>query len=321
MRAAQRDAQRPAERPSPPALIGGESRSAKVDWCTWTFFPLSPDLHVGAECLEFLRTVVDVPLIAGTAPGMLGYAQGFKIFAINGANFTPVARVDWGGAQHGGRARVDLSGKMCQLVDDWTPVMHHIAHLGEAKLTRVDLAVDLEQGELGVEDCEAWFLGGDFNAGGRMPSYSKIGAWCEGHEGAGRTFQVGKRENGKMLRCYEKGRQLKQPDSPWVRFEVEIRNIDRDVPLDILTRCDEYFAGAYKCMERVLDAAPAKVSTHQKEGEIAVQHLVKHGTSAYGGLIHVLRSSFTAGEICDMLARPVVPKRLAMATLQGFSPH
>lgn len=314
-------AQRRTPKACPPSLIGGESsRRAKVDWCTWTFFPFSQDLHCGAECLEFLRTVTGVPLVGGDAPGLLGYDKGFKVFAVNGASFEPVARVDWGGAQHGGRARVDLSGKMCGLVDNWREIMIYIAHAAEAKLTRVDLAVDLEHGELGVEDCREWWQAGDFNSGGRRPSYSTVGAWIEGHNDAGRTLYVGKRQNGKMLRCYEKGRQLGQPDNPWVRFEVEIRNIDRDIPLDILTDCDTYFAGAYKCMERVLDAAPTKVPTHQKEGEIAVEHLVKHGTSAYGGLVHVLRATMSAGEIVSLLSRPVPPKRLAMASLKGFLP-
>lgn len=45
-------------------------------------------------------------------------------------------------------------------------------------------------------------------------------------DGRGRTFYVGRRENGKLLRVYEKGKQLGAENSPWVRIELELHNKD-----------------------------------------------------------------------------------------------
>ena len=52
-----------------------------------------------------------------------------------------------------------------------------------------------------------FYLTGQFNAGGNKPSCSQQGNWIEA-DGSGRTFYVGKRKNGKLLRVYEKGKQL-----------------------------------------------------------------------------------------------------------------
>lgn len=122
-----------------------------------------------------------------------------------------------------------------------------------------------------------------------------------------------------MLRTYEKGRQLGDSSSPWTRWEVELRNIDRDLPLDVLTRCDEYFTGAYRCLERILDAAAERIPTAQAEGEISLAKLVHHTREAYGRVVHTLRAHLDAAEVLDFIARPGTPKRLEKASLAGFS--
>lgn len=122
-----------------------------------------------------------------------------------------------------------------------------------------------------------------------------------------------------MLRCYEKGKQLGDQSSSWVRFEVELRNNDRDLPFDVLTRCDEYFVGAYRCLERVLDAAGERIKTHQKEGEIALEVMRGYARDGYGQLVHVMRVlGLSAEAIVEEISRPGVPRRLERAALGGF---
>lgn len=122
-----------------------------------------------------------------------------------------------------------------------------------------------------------------------------------------------------MCRVYEKGRQLGDPDSEWTRFEVELRNNDRDLPFDVLTRPDVYFVGAYKCLERVLDAAGERIATHQKEGEIGLEVMKGHARTSYGQVLDVLRVvGLSAQEIIDEISRPGIPKRLERASLAGF---
>lgn len=306
---------------SPPALTGGEklSSGAKVDWLTVTWYP-DPDEHVPALVHDFLQSVLgSVHGVESEGGGMFGYARGVRFFVDLQGVEHHVARLDFGGNHHKGRARLDLSGSACSLVKDWRSVQAWVSGLFQYTLTRVDLAVDCLLGEFTVEDARDWYLAGDFNAGtsGRRPRHSLVGDWLAPRHG--RTLEVGRRENGKMLRAYEKGRQLGDSASSWTRFEVELRNKDRDLPLDVLTRCDEYFVGAYRCLSRLLDAAAQRIATHQKEGEISIQQLVSFARSAYGQLFHVLRARLDVGEVLEEISRPGVPRRLERASLAGFN--
>lgn len=305
----------------PPALTGGESpRGAKVDWMTVTWLP-EPDEHIPATIHDLLCQWLACGVQGVDAPGMFGYQHGVRFFVkLDDGKEHHVARVDFGGNHHGARARLDLSGSAAARVRSWHEVQGWIGTLFDAKLTRVDLAVDCLQGEYTVEDAAEWYKAGLFNAGGRMPRHSCPGDWLSDEPKHGRTLEVGRRENGKMLRAYEKGRQLGDPASTWTRFEVEIRNIDRDIPLDVLTRCDEYFVGAYKCLQTILDSAAERIATHQKEGEITLEKLTHHARESYGTTVHVLRAHLTADEVLDAISRPGVPKRLEKASLAGFQP-
>jgi phage replication initiation protein len=305
-----------------PALTGGESPfqgGAKVDWLTFTWYP-DPDEHVPATVHHFLLEHLGNKVQGVDCPGMLGYERGVRYFIeANDGAMVHVGRLDFGGLHHKGRARFDLSGTGCARVRTFRPFVDWLPTLADYKLTRVDLAVDCLEGEFTVEHAVDWYESGDFHAGGRRPRHALKGDWLEPHYG--RTFEVGRRENGKMLRAYEKGRQLGDPDSTWTRFEVEIRNIDRDVPLDVLTDCDIYFAGAYKCLQRILDVAAERIATHQKEGEIALDKLVYHARTSYGTTVHVLRAFLTPEEVLEEISRPGLPARLDKATLGGFQPQ
>ncbi len=72
----------------------------------------------------------------------------------------------------------------------------------------------------------------------------------------GLTLYVGKRENKKMFRGYEKGKQLGDILSSWFRGEIEVGADDKHfIPLDILINPTDYFCGAYPyCLELVESA-------------------------------------------------------------------
>ena len=312
--------------PRAPVLTVGESPKNKsiVDWCSATWKPepgeiLSLNIHS-----LLVRAMGDVFGIE--VPGILGYETGIKFSKLSYGSLVQVGRLDYGGDRHQGRARLDISGTGCAQIKNWTVIQSAFTEFEELRLTRVDLALDFIDGAYGVEDAKDWYLSGEFNAGGRNPRHSTPGDWhnpaYSTGEGIryGRTLEVGRRENGKMLRSYEKGRQLGSSDSPWTRFEVELRNIDRDLPLDILTQTDKYFKGAYACLERLIEseATGQTIATHQKEGEISLERLTHHARVSYGKLVQVLRGSFSAQEIIDEIAREGVPRRLQKSTLSGF---
>ncbi|MDO4768868.1 MAG: replication initiation factor domain-containing protein [Brachymonas sp.] len=308
------------KRSAPPTLIGGKSFT-NVDWLTFTFLP-DREKDIAAEMLAFLRRYLAPEVQAITCPGLLGYENGVRFFLDIDGQACHVARMDWGGNHYMGRARMDISGTGCSRITRWADVRQHIAtQCFDLNLTRVDLAVDFLNGEYTVEQAKDWYEAGEFNAGGRMPKHSVMGAWFgnELEPGEGRTLNIGKRGNGKMLRVYEKGRQLGDPESKWTRFEVEFRNIKRDLPLDLLTECDAYFAGAYKALANMLDTGVAaeKVATHQKEGEISLSHLVDYARTSYGKTIHVMRLTMTDTEIIESLAINGVPARLEKAAVAG----
>lgn len=308
----------------PPALTGGESHSdstlqkdsgVKVDWVTLTFLPSADEL-VDRTFFDFLNTHLSRPIFGVSVPGMLGYEFGVKFFCkLDDGKEHHIARLDWGGATHKSRARFDLSGSGCSLVKSWHAFQDYVGALFNYTLTRVDCAADFLNGEYSVEDARIWYESGLFNAGGRMPRHNLVGDWLR--PVYGRTLEIGRRENGKMLRCYEKGRQLGDPSSLWTRFEVELRNIDRDIPLNILTECSNFFVGSYKCLEQIVEAAVDRIKTQQKEGEISLEKLTDCARDSYGRLISVLALYLSPDEIIETLSRPGVPARLEKATLFG----
>jgi len=304
--------------PCPPALTGGESirNGAKVDWCSLTWSP-EPDEHVPMTVYALLNTLVKGGVMGEDTNGMLGYQFGTRFYVPIDGKPVQVARVDYGGEHHKGRARLDISGTGCSRITSWQRFNNWLTEWEQVTLTRVDLAVDLLNGEFNVEHAVEWYQRGDFNSGGRNPRHSLIGDWLDPVHG--RTLEVGRRENGKMLRAYEKGRQLGDCNSPWTRFEVELRNNDRDLPFEILTQCDNFFAGAYRCLEKLIDCAAERIKTHQKEGEISLEHLIGYAKSAYGQLFHVLRANLSASEVLEQVSRIGVPKRLEKSILGGFN--
>lgn len=307
---------------------------AVIDWMTVTFLPSNPVSHMGLTLLNWLRRLTTdrqgrtVQLVGEDCPGMRGYAEGIRIYAMilldDGYKHVNIGRVDWGGDNRKGRARFDLSGSGCSLIKDWQAVYDELESWDQVTLTRVDLAVDCLDGEFTVDDAAQWLADGEFHAGGRIPKHSTPGDWLTKDENGnpapvyGRTLEIGRRVNGKMLRAYEKGRQLGDQSSPWTRFEVEIRNKDRDLPLDILINRDTYFTGAYACLERILTAAATRIKTDQAEGLIAIEKLIDCGRTAYGGLVHVLRMTLTADQIVNLMSRPALPARLDRASLAGI---
>lgn len=285
----------------------------KIDWFTATF-----DLgEATIEAVVKFMSMIMGGLIGEERTGMHFFETGIRLHKIVDGQQVYVADIDYGGDNVKGRCRIDIKGRGCSLVTSWKLLHDTLECFDNVKVTRADIARDFLHGEYTVEQCRDWYLDGDFNCGGRMPSHSTPGDWLTGGE-RGRTLEVGRRKNGKMLRAYEKGRQLGDPDSKWLRIEVEIRSVDREVPLDILLYPDTYFAGAYRCLEALVSESPTRIQTDQKEGEISLEKLVGHMREAYGRAVNVLRFSAEPQEIIDMISRKGVPARLEKAALCGI---
>lgn len=200
-----------------------------------------------------------------------------------------------GGEAVKGWSMFSLSGDGCAWVEDWSRTMDVCTDRLEGfELKRVDVALDRFDGSH-WHDVDAAWAAGEFcpPTGGKKPKAKPIDSR---RIEDGRTYYVGNRESAKFYRGYEKGMQLLGPqmaaaqardpenfdladhifkteirvdrtgDEPqvmafelrdWWRDEVEFKPVDNPLPLDLVENRDQYFAGAYPYLAKVLPTADA----------------------------------------------------------------
>lgn len=228
--------------------------------------------------------------------------------------------VAWGGNRNKLQQEtmcVHLTGHACEHLNVldaanglvWSRMVWLLEQLG-AKITRVDVAYDDLTGDHGGIDAAVdWYKSGAFACKGRQPSVSNAGDWINGHS---RTLYVGKRENGKLTRVYEKGHQLGDTESPWVRYELELHARDRVIPFDILKTPTAYIAGSCPAMEWVASVPPLSIMTVVKTKlRVTLDHLKGWASISYGKLINAMEGvGLTPDQIVDSLRRDGLPSRL-----------
>ncbi len=234
--------------------------------------------------------------------GLHGYSTSYQ-FDRGGVLFA------YGGQRN--TAFLSLSSEGCALVDDWERFIYLGRNLLAGRLTRWDGAVDDFAGLHSVDLAVEMYRQGWFKAGGRQPSSRVAGDWL-GQRG-GRTLYIGNRDNGKLLRVYEKGKQLGDADSLWARWEVEYHNVDRVIPWEVLLVPDRYLAGAYPCMSWV-GAYRSRVQTVKAQDDISYDRLIHAGSMAYGALINIMLEREGSPErVIALLRKSGAPRRLAFS--------
>ncbi len=278
---------RGGEAATPRPVTRGEStprpaqdQRAKIDWLNATF--PAPAMSV-AGLVQFLGAVCGRGIAAKLDGGLFGFAERHRLtMHVDGAQ-VEIGALALGGESQGGKWLLQLTGKGCGMVDDWASLRELLEGLG-ATITRLDLALDFLHGEHTVDDAMDMLEDGQFTSQGRTPSSMQMGDWHAGKEG--RTLYVGKAKNGKMLRVYEKGKQLKSVNSEWVRYEVQLGNRDRVIPFDAMTEPDRFFAGAYPALQALIDSAAETIPTTQTETLTNLGHLLYHLRRCYGKALH-----------------------------------
>lgn len=197
-----------------------------------------------------------------------------------------------GGEAVRGWTMASISGEGCASIDNWGRAMDVCTEqLDQFDLKRVDVALDRFDGSHWHEVDAAWSAGQFASPGsGRPPKAKPIDSR---RPEDGRTYYVGSRESAKFYRGYEKGMQIlgphlaaaseRNPDielttwldateirlvktedgntveqfnlKDWWRDEVEFKPVNQPLPLDLVERRDEYFAGAYPYLAKVLPMA------------------------------------------------------------------
>jgi phage replication initiation protein len=234
--------------------------------------------------------------------GLHGYQKSFTIGQTGGL-------LAFGGQR--GTALVSLPGSACALITDWESCYHLFHDILKARITRWDGAVDVFDGMPSVDDAVQFYKSGQFNAGGNKPSCSQHGNWLEPDD-SGRTFYIGKRKNGKLLRVYEKGKQLGDSSSPWVRWELELHNRDRIIPWEVILEPGKYLAASYACMGWVSEIQE-RIRTTRQTATLSYRHLTHYARQAYGPLINVmLEVEGSPEKVIEQLIRSGAPARLAL---------
>ncbi len=207
-------------------------------------------------------------------------------------------------------AFLSISSEGCHMIQSWVNLSYLLSKKFKAKITRWDGAVDDFEGTYNVDLAVSLYKEGMFNAGGKMPSCRQIGNWIM-PDGTGRSFYVGKRQNGKMMRIYEKGMQLGAKFHPWVRWELELHNVDRFIPWDVLFYPGNYVAGSYPNATEWINSKMKRINTIQKTTQIGYEFLTECASKGYGKLINVmLEVEGSPEKVVQKLIRNGFPKRL-----------
>lgn len=260
--------------------------------------------------------------------GFSGYRYSAKLLC----NGTQAGLVAWGAENFG--YYVSFSGKGCEAIN--MEALHHaLKQMVGAKLTRVDIALDDFEGNVTINDIKDKYIDGQFITRGTPPKAGEFIGYkgmspadrkkCGMVPDAGHTFYVGARENGKIFRAYDKAAQTKCEQYPnWNRFEVQIGNRFRVIPLDVLIHSDQYFAGAYPALASLIeDVQPIAISTTRVLFNTTLDNAVKHARVQYGKLINLMRQLYDKdAQILDVLTQELdvtdIPDRINFPVGRGL---
>lgn len=261
---------------------------------------------------------------------------------------TEFASVCWGGFSQNNTVMFSMMGTGCAQVKDWTHAVNVFKELPKAKLTRLDIALDVFDGSLKLEDVYAtrtdrsqWRNGKQ----GRPPAFKPIGDMYEqGRDG--RTLYVGTRDSDIYTRIYEKGLQLfskmtnnevvndprkmeyqlEEGSAPfklgdYVRFEVEFKAKTTVLPLHALLNPDGYFAGAYPFAASLLKGVnPVQRLRLENVAMADLESSLQQVRHQYGAILATAAQIYGAQAAWGMLVGSQPSQRLAAKGINKAKP-
>jgi phage replication initiation protein len=288
-----------------------EGKTAHIDWFACTLSTADKTTYDDEQIifisalLRFLA--VKESQIVETDKGWFGYTNMAKIMSPDGlVNYGLLA---YGGESQKGSIHVELNAQGCAAVVSWEEIVEW-GETHNAVITRLDLAHDDFTGdEVTVGVALDWYREGRFDQNGRPPKAQHID---DLGSGSGQTLYVGNRKSGKLLRVYEKGKQLGDASSMWTRVEVELRNKGRVIPWVALTRPGHYLAGAFPCLG-FLSAIQEKIRTIAKAAQTTLTAATLHLQKSGGKLVDLLMNVHNedAAAVVQKIRGEGIPRRLA----------
>jgi phage replication initiation protein len=212
------------------------------------------------------------------------------------------------------RVMIDLTGAGCRWVRDWHHVADVLASYG-ARLTHVDCAIDDYDGSVvTIDQLRDLAESGAFkNEGAGAPPV------CSFHDDMGSekgcSLYVGQRGH-KQLNAYEKGKQLGDPNSDYVRVEVRLYGKHlrgKTLPFDVLTRPFEYVTGAYDVLAELFESTETtRPKTVKAAVDATAEATISWLSDSAGPVLNLLVASFGADAmqfLIERVNRDQVPRR------------
>ena len=177
------------------------------------------------------------------------------------------------------------------------------------RLTRVDVCADDYAGLYPISMAMQWLAAGEFDNRGQKVKRQLLNDFDSGD---GKTLYIGSRQSEKFLRVYEKGRELGDPESEWVRYEAEFKASRRkELSLDILRDPDAYLRGAYPVLHFVR-AMALRIDPTDAAAAACWKSCRRHLRRQYGATLNfVVRHTpddEALGRVIRSLTSPKLPK-------------
>lgn len=176
------------------------------------------------------------------------------------------------------------------------------------RLTRVDVCADDLTGLYPIRLAMQWLEAGRFDNRGQKPKRQLIDDFDSGD---GKTLYIGSRQSEKFLRVYEKGRELGDKESPWVRYEAEFKASNRkELTLDLLRDPAAYMLGAYPVLA-FIRAMALRIDPTDAAAAACWKSCRRHLKRQYGATLHfIVRHSpddEALGRVIRTLTSPKLP--------------
>lgn len=305
-------------------LKRGSSRAAFIDTLTIVFpesvfvrpDQLGTDEEIAGNASAVIAEIFGFGLLKQNSGGRNGYKVSYHM----GTDVENYGFFAMGGARQNETVCLFLTGVgLTAALSGWETRLYNYLqdYAPTAKITRVDLAHDFLNGEYTPNQALS-----DWENGGYTSRYTKPIAECVGgdwleYRGTGKTLYIGSRKNSsRFVRIYEKGKQLGDSESPWVRVELELHNRDIIIPHDVLINAGQFLTGAFPAFENLFfsySEAPAKAERVKKQKDVSAEYCIKYGSIQVSGVVNLLeRMGLSDSAIVETLknGKTDMPKRL-----------
>lgn len=255
---------------------------------------------IARTAFDYLFANSGLCLAKDAAPGKF-YAYRYMV---TNHSDEPAGMIELGGSltlRKGGRPslRFELTGLGCSIYESrgdasadhaqrWCALRAQLERIA-AVLSRADIAFDDFDGKRNLALARAMYEVGEFDYKFAGETHRpKARGFDDFGSGDGSSIYVGQSSSEKQLRVYEKGKQLGDPESPWVRWEVQLRSSSRrKLTLDVLSQPEAYASGAFACLDFISRTVARLVVTKQAT-KATLKSVLRHAKRMYGATFHRL---------------------------------